>query len=61
MAPLSGLLGGGMAGRRGVATKFCLGDGFIDTQTHLPLKFSFSSDIGHFILKMVKNAKFSSV
>ena len=31
------------------------------TQTHLPPKFSFSSDFGHFIFKMVENAKFSSV
>ena len=29
--------------------------------THLPPKFSFSSDFGHFILKMVENAKFSYV
>ena len=37
-------------------------DGFIGTQTHLPQKFSFSSDFGHFILKIVdNNAKFSSV
>ena len=28
------------------------GGGFIGTQTHLPPKFSFSSDFGHFILKM---------
>ena len=42
----------------GVATKFYLGgDGFIGTQTYLPPKFSFSSDFGHFILKMVENAK----
>ena len=33
------------------------GDGFIGTRTHLPPKFSFSSDFGHFILKMVENAK----
>ena len=37
------------------------GDGFMGTQTHLPPKFSFSSDFGHFILKMVENAKFSYV
>ena len=47
---------------RGVATKFFFGgDGFIGTQTHLPPKISFSSDFGHFILKMVGNAKYSSV
>ena len=40
---------------------FVRGDGFIGTQTHLPPKFGFSSDFGHFILKMVKNAKFSSM
>ena len=34
---------------------------FICTQTHLPPKFSFSSDFGHFILTMVENAKFSCV
>ena len=34
------------------------GDGFIGTLTHLPPKLSFSSDFGHFILKMVENAKF---
>ena len=27
------------------------------TQTHLPPKLSFSSDFGHFILKIVENAK----
>ena len=37
------------------------GDGFIGTQTNLPPKFSFSSDFGHFILKMVINAKLSCV
>ena len=31
--------------------------GFIGTQTHIPTKFSFSSDFCHFILKMLKNAK----
>ena len=46
---------------RGVATNFCLGggDGFIGSQTHLLPKFSFYSDFGHFILKIVENAKFS--
>ena len=33
------------------------GVGFIGTQTHLPPKFSFASDFGHFILKMLENAK----
>ena len=33
------------------------GVGFIGTQTHLSPKFSFSSDFGHFILKMLENAK----
>ena len=28
------------------------------TEVHLPPKFSFSSDFGHFILKMLENAKF---
>ena len=36
---------------------FVWGNGFIGTQSHLPPKFSFS-DFGHFILKMVENAKF---
>ena len=40
---------------------FVWGDGFIGTQTHLPPKFNFSSDFGHFILKMVINAKLSCV
>ena len=40
---------------------FVWGDGFIGIQTHLPPKLSFSSDFGHFILKMVENAKYSSV
>ena len=43
---------------KGVATKFVLEFGFIGTQTHLPPKFSFSSDFGHFIFKMSENAKF---
>ena len=30
---------------------------WIGTQTHLPQKFSFSSDFGHFVLKMLKIAK----
>ena len=33
------------------------GVGFIGTHTHLSPKFSFSSDFGHFILKMLENAK----
>ena len=34
---------------KGAATKFCLwGDRFIGTKTHLPPKFSFSLDFGHF-------------
>ena len=33
------------------------GVGFIGTQTHLPQKISFSSDLGHFILKTLENAK----
>ena len=37
------------------------GDGFIGTQTHLPPKFSFSSDFDHLILNMVENAKLSYV
>ena len=27
------------------------------TKTHLPQKFSFSSDFGHYILKILENAK----
>ena len=37
---------------------FVWGDGFMGTQTHLPPKFSFSSDFGHFILKMVEVQNF---
>ena len=37
------------------------GDGFMGTQIHLPPKFSFSSDFGHFILKMLENIKFAYV
>ena len=37
------------------------GDGFTGTEVHLPQKFSFSSDLGHFILKMLEDAKFSCV
>ena len=33
----------------------------MDTQTHLPPKFSFSSDFGHFILKMLENAIVANV
>ena len=36
---------------------FDRGVGFIYTQTHLPPKFSFSSDFGHFILKMLENTE----
>ena len=39
-------------------------DGFIGTQTvqtNIPQKFSFSSAFGHFILRMLENAKFSYV
>ena len=40
------------------AAKFCLrGDGFMGTQTHLPPKSIFSSDIGHFILKVLDYSK----
>ena len=46
---------------RGFATMLRLGDGFMSTQIHLPPKFSFSSDFRHFILKMLKNAKFTYV
>ena len=34
-------------------------DEFIGTKANLPPKFSFSSDFGHFILKMLENAKLS--
>ena len=37
------------------------GGGFMGTETHLPPKFLFSSDFGHFILKMLENAKFEYV
>ena len=33
------------------------GVGVIGTQTHLPAKFSFSSDLGHFVLKIWKMTK----
>ena len=36
-------------------------DGFMGTKTHLPPKLSFSSDFGHFISKMLENAKFANV
>ena len=43
---------------RGVATKFGLGDGFTGTQIHhIYPKFNISSDFGHFIAKMLENAK----
>ena len=51
--------GGGGAGAS--PRSFVWGDGFIGTQTHLPPKFSFSSDFGQFILEMVENAKLSCV
>ena len=38
-----------------------VGDGFMGTQTHLPPKFSLSSDFGHFISKMLDNAKVANV
>ena len=49
-----------------VATKFRLGGRIhrqLGTQTHLrpPPKFNFSSDFGHFILKMLKNANIFNV
>ena len=34
------------------------GDRCIGTQTHLPPKFSFSLDFGHFTLKMLEMQKF---
>ena len=37
------------------------GDGFVGTQAYIPPKFSFSSDFGHFILKMFENVKNSCV
>ena len=43
---------------------FVWGDGFMGTEIaeiHLPQKFSFYSDFGHFIFKMLKNAKFPHV
>ena len=33
----------------------------MSTQTHLPPKFSISSDFGHFTLKMLENVKFKCV
>ena len=45
-------------GRQGRRHEVLIGMvGFIGTQTHLPPKFSFSSDFGHFILKMLENTK----
>ena len=35
-----------------------LGDGFIGTQTHLPPKFTFASELDHFILNMLENVIF---
>ena len=46
-----------LAGLLASPRSFVWGDGFIGTQTYLPQKFSFSSDFGHFILKVVGNAK----
>ena len=40
---------------------FVWGDGFMGTQANLPQKFSFSSDFGHFISKMLENTKFANV
>ena len=40
---------------KGVATEVLFGG---RTQTHIPPQFSFSSDFGHFMLKILKNAKF---
>ena len=37
------------------------GDGFMGTQTHLPPKLSFSSNFGHFILKILEDVKFAYV
>ena len=37
------------------------GKRFMGTQTHLPPKFSFSTDFGHFISKVLENAKFANV
>ena len=34
-----------------------MGVGFIGTKIHLPQKFIFSSDFGHFILKRLEKAK----
>ena len=50
-----GSVRGGMcdAGSKGVATKFCLGGRIHRHPTHLPPKFSFSSDFGHYIKKNV--------
>ena len=53
--PLVENLGGQLPGAS--PPSFIWGDGFMGTQTHLPPKFSFSSDFGHFILKMLENAK----
>ena len=36
------------------------GVGFIGTQTHVPPKFSFSSDFGHFILKKLEKKLYAS-
>ena len=50
-----------LQGRRHVVLFGGGGGGFMGTEIHLPQKFSFSSDFGHFILKMLENAKFSHV
>ena len=42
----------------GAATKFWLGGRILVRQIHLPPKFDFSSDFGHFILKILKKSIF---
>ena len=44
-------------GRRHEVLIFFGGDGFIGSQAHLPPKFNLSFDFGHFISKMLENAK----
>ena len=45
---------------KGAATIFFSGGGgFMSTQTHISQQFSFSSGFGHFIFKMLENAKFN--
>ena len=54
---IQGLFGIIQLPARASPRSFDWGVGFIGTQTHLPPKFSFSSDFDYFILKMLENGK----